>query len=239
MANELKDHLDTWNKKPLLRKIYFDWYEMIAKNMVPGKSVELGSGSGNFKEFRRDVITTDIDPQPWLDMVFDAHKMPFKNGSISNLILIDVLHHLANPVSFLREASRVLKKGGRILMIEPFPTPMSRIIYRLVHPEPFAFDANYFELKKPATKLAWDANQAIPYLIFFKGKDVFAKKFGTKYKMITRTKFSYVTYPLSGGFGQAQFYPTKAKPVLDFVEKLLEPFRDLLAFRCYIVLEKL
>lgn len=238
MQNTLLNHKNVWRKKPLLREIYFDWYRMIKKDLVPGNTVELGSGTGNFKEFMPEVTTTDIDPQPWLDKVFDAHTMPFKSGSISNLVMIDVFHHLSDPIKFLHEAVRVLKKGGRLLMIEPYPSPLSLLVYKLFHPEPFIFYLDYYNLKNFQTKKPWDSNQAIPYLIFFKHLHIFRVRFNNKFRVIRRERFSFLTYPLSGGFKNKQLIPLNLKSFTDAIENKLRFFEKYLAFRCYVVLEK-
>ena len=77
-------------------------------------------------------------------MCFDAHNMPFEANSILNIVMIDVLHHLSNPMKFFEEAMRVLEKQGRIIIIEPFPSPFSFIIYKIFHPEPFIMNVDYF-----------------------------------------------------------------------------------------------
>ena len=79
---------------------------------VEGRTVEIGGGIGQFKDRFPLVIATDIQIAPWLDLVADAQRLPFAQGSISNIVMIDVLHHLEFPLLFLREASRVLRPGG-------------------------------------------------------------------------------------------------------------------------------
>ena len=46
-----------------------------------------------------------------------------------------MLHHLDCPLIFLEEAHRVLKLGGRIIMVEPAITPLSHPFYHLLHEE--------------------------------------------------------------------------------------------------------
>ena len=97
--------------------------------------MEIGGGSGNLKEFFPDVISSDILFVPWLDVVTDAHHLPFKDGSLDNILLFDVLHHLRKPVSFFSDAARVLKQGGRILIMEPCVSWASFLVYRFIHSE--------------------------------------------------------------------------------------------------------
>ncbi|MGD9129919.1 MAG: class I SAM-dependent methyltransferase [Candidatus Woesebacteria bacterium] len=248
--NKSKKHRKIWQSKLILRKIYQQWYKDIITDLssVKGKTIELGAGSGNFKSFYPQAIATDIVSLPWLDMTFDALKMPFKRHSVANLVIIDLLHHLEDPIKFLTEAKRVLKPRGRLIMLEPFPSLISLIIYRLTHPEPFIFDRDYFKqatiIKKnnktiqKKSKDPWEANQAIPYLLFFKQKKDFLKKFGNDFKIIKRQRLATLAYPLSGGFERKPLLPAKIFPYLMKIEDKLTFLRPLLAFRCYIVLEK-
>jgi SAM-dependent methyltransferase len=236
----LLKHREVWNKKKILRDIYEEWYRMIIADLseVEGPTVELGAGSGNFKEFFPEAISADIEKRDWLDMSFDAHDMPFENSSVANIVMIDVLHHLADPVRFLHEASRVLKTGGRLILLEPFPSPFSRIVYKLFHPEPFIYDIDYFSEQKVNEKHPWDSNQAIPYLIFYKHLDKFAKVFGHAFKIVKKEKMSFILYPASGGFENLSMIPQIVIPVFKRIEKAVSPFGSLVAFRTYIVLRK-
>ncbi len=54
---------------------------------------------------------------------------PLADGSVSNIVLFDVLHHIEFPVLFLDEASRALRPGGRVIFSEPAITPVSNIFY--------------------------------------------------------------------------------------------------------------
>jgi SAM-dependent methyltransferase len=49
----------------------------------------------------------------------DAGRLPFADGSFDVVLIRDVLHHLADRTSALREAHRVLKPGGRLTLVEP------------------------------------------------------------------------------------------------------------------------
>ena len=128
-------------------------------------------------------------------MCFDAHNMPFKDNTISNIIMIDVLHHLSNPIEFFKEAIRVLEKNGKIIILEPFPSPFSLLIYRKFHPEPFIMDVDYFNNDVIKKKDSWESNQAISYLLFFKHKKRFIEYFCEKLNILKRKKMSCILYP--------------------------------------------
>lgn len=239
MSDKLLNHKQVWEKKRILREIYAGWYKKIIKDLKPtGKTLELGSGSGNFKEFKPDLISSDIDACPWLDMCLDAHSLPFEPEAIANIVMIDVLHHLANPMVFFQEALRVLEKGGKIVLLEPYPTLFSLIVCKIFHPEPFVMNADYFVKKDVEAKDPWDSNQAMAYLLFFKHKAKFLDRFCGKFKIIKRHKMSCILYPASGGFEHKALIPDFLIPVFKFLEFCSIPLRWLLAFRCYVVLEK-
>ena len=240
METILEKHKRIWQKKKILRIIYSEWYSKIISDLkqTESKTIELGAGSGNFKEFMPNVVSADIDPHEWLDMVFDAHQMPFSNETIGNIVMIDVLHHLSNPVKFLLEAGRVLEKGGKLIMLEPYPSPFSLQVYKRFHPEPFIMDEDYFDKVDIESKDPWDSNQAIPYLIFFKDYEKFLRLFQHQFRVIKRQKLSFILYPASGGFENKSLIPDFLIPIFQGIEWLLKPLRSLLAFRCYLVLEK-
>lgn len=240
MSTILESHMEIWKKRYILRYVYQKWYQKIIADLAPGeKTLELGAGSGNFKEYKPDVISSDIDPKPWLDMVFDAHHMPFKDGEVSNIVMIDVLHHLDNPVKFCEEASRVLKKGGRVLIIEPYMSFFSYPAYKMFHAEPVEMGVDYFSKETITEKDPWDSNQAIAKLLFYKNEDKFNRRFSKKLKIVKKERSDFVIYPLSGGFEKRQLMPDFLIPVFNVFEFLMKPFAALFAFRCYVVLEKI
>src|ERR1700704_5708617 len=108
MHEHLPGHYrDRWKSKAVLRAIYEDYYRRILEQCAPGRSLEIGGGSGNLKEYRAEVVSTDIVPSPWLDAAADAQALPFADSSFANIVMVDVLHHIQWPVRFLREAQRI------------------------------------------------------------------------------------------------------------------------------------
>lgn len=52
-------------------------------------------------------------------IVGDAENLPFKDGSFDLVFFGAVLHHFPNPKKAICEAEKVLKKGGRLVLVEP------------------------------------------------------------------------------------------------------------------------
>ena len=56
---EIQRNLRSWDRKPLLKKIYRGFHELIARHLSPdkeGSTVELGSGIGNIKDKKKQQI---------------------------------------------------------------------------------------------------------------------------------------------------------------------------------------
>jgi SAM-dependent methyltransferase len=235
----LSDHALTWNRKPALQAIYGDFYDRLASECRPGATIEIGGGIGNLKQRLTNVIATDIQSAPWLDCVADAHRLPFTAASAANIVMVDVLHHLQFPAVFFREANRVLRPGGRVLMVEPAITWGSNLFYRLLHHEPVCTSADVLMDGTPDPRRnPYDSNQAIPTLLATRDRDRFHRLFPSL--RIQRVEwFSLAAYPLSGGFRRWSLVSTRiARQMLRF-ERMIEPVLGrLLAFRMMVVVEK-
>lgn len=233
------DARDAWTRKPSLRAVYTDLYQRIAARCVPGVILEVGGGSGNFKDYAPDTISTDIVAAPWLDAVADASRLPFADGAISNIVLFDVLHHIEFPVQFLDEANRVLRPGGRIIFSEPAITPISNLFYTHMHPEPVDMKADIFVVGEPDPERdPFDANQAIPTLMMRRQRDRFEARF-PGLRIHENQLTSLLAYPMTGGFRPWTMIPGVMVPLVLGLERLLLPILGpLMAFRILSVIER-
>ncbi|HYU80395.1 MAG TPA: class I SAM-dependent methyltransferase [Vicinamibacterales bacterium] len=55
----------------------------------------------------------------------DGYQLPFADSSFSVVLLVAVLEHTSQPLRLLHEARRVLKPGGRVLIVVPNDLTMS------------------------------------------------------------------------------------------------------------------
>ena len=124
-------------EKPFLRKIYVEWYQTLLAEVgasEPGSRIlELGSGAGFLEDFSPNVITSDLILVDDLDLIMDAQRPPFTPGSLSAMLMTNVLHHIPDPVALFTAASRSIRPGGKIAMIEPWITPWANFVYRRLH----------------------------------------------------------------------------------------------------------
>ena len=229
-----------WDQKKVLRKLYKNLADKMLAESIPGLGLEVGSGISNFKSnLDEKVIRMDIQKAKGLDIVADAHFLPFRNELFSKIFLFDVLHHLDCPLVFFSEANRVLANGGRIIMVEPGITPISKFFYKMFHQEPVEMD---WVPKKNClpdlNKDPYDSNQAIPTLLFFKYNKIF-DELNISFNIIKKNWISLFAYPLSGGFKSWSLIPSFfVNPILKFEDLLLPIVGPLMAFRLIVVLEK-
>lgn len=232
-------YADVWKRKPVLRVIYDDFYDRLVAHCRPGRTIEIGGGIGNLKARLGDVVATDIQFAPWLDCVADAQRLPFAASCAANIVMVDVLHHVEFPAAFFREVERVLRPGGRLLMVEPAITWGSTLFYRLIHPEPVRISADSLAEGQPtAGRDPYDSNQAIPTLLATRDRDRFHRQFpGLRIARVDW--FSFAAYPLSGGFQRWSLLSrTMARRMLQF-ERAVEPMvGKYAAFRMMMVVEK-
>jgi len=87
----------------------------------------LGKESLDLRRYKK-VVMLDIRPFASVDVVGDAHRLPFQSGSFHGVICQAVLEHVRFPEIVVEEISRVLLKGGFVYAEVPFlqgyhPTP--------------------------------------------------------------------------------------------------------------------
>ena len=162
--NLVREHRAIWASRPELRAVYQEFFAQLLNAAGQKRPVvELGAGPGFFKEYFPGLISTDVIATRWVDVVCDGCAMPFRTASVGAIVMLDVLHHLPRPVDFLFEAARVLARGGLVVMIEPWITPASYLLYRYFHHEDCTLKIDIRRPFESARKKAFDGNATIPY----------------------------------------------------------------------------
>lgn len=189
------------------------WYQRlyqilfrIIPDIAEKRVLEIGSGASPLKMFLPSVITTDILALEHLDIIFDCHGIAdlseIPDHSIDVITLTNVLHHLREPLHFLRMATHKLAKGGQIFIVEPYFSLLSYPLFKLLHHEPVKFDISHPVLDKVDGPLS-TANQAIPYMIFF-SKPNWLGELADYYELgETRIEFfTSLAYMVTGGISR-------------------------------------
>jgi SAM-dependent methyltransferase len=191
-------------KKVFLNRIYCEWYARLALNIRPdSRFLELGSAAGFFRKFVPDVITSELFPLPGVDRVVDARLLPFSNGELDGIVMTDVLHHIPDVARFFSEATRCVKAGGQVLMIEPWNTPWSRWVYQRLHSEPFLPREGWVI---PSTGPLSGANGALPWIVFARDRERFQGEF-PEWRIESIELLMPFSYLLSGGVSLRAFVP--------------------------------
>lgn len=89
------------------------------KKLSERKKNVLNLGSGNDR-YNEKIINVDIFPFKEVDIVAKAEHLPFPNNYVDGIINTELLEHVEDPEVVLKEAYRVLKKGGFIITAAPF-----------------------------------------------------------------------------------------------------------------------
>jgi len=237
---EIHENREHWRRKPVLRKVYSQFYREIAARIDPGISglvVELGSGMGNIREHVPDCITTDVFPNPWLDRVENAYSLSFDGQTVSHLILFDVWHHLRYPGAALREFSRVLVRNGRLIIFEPAMGLLGRFVFGRFHHEPLGLNE----------EIRWDPPEDFCrdrpgyYAAQGNASRIFAHgEFGERledWKTSDVAYFSALAYLGTGGFRGPQLYPEALLPLFQRADSILSRYPKL-ASRMLVLMEK-
>lgn len=187
------------------RELYRDLFSTVP-DISEKRVLEIGSGTSPLKMFLPNVITTDILTLEHLDIVFDCHNIAdfseIPDHSIDVITLTNVLHHLRDPIHFLRNATRKLAKGGQIFIVEPYFSVLSYPLFKFFHHEPVNFDISRPVLDTVHGPLS-SSNQAIPHMIFF-SRSNWLNELSDCYEL-DETRFgffTYLAYMVTGGISR-------------------------------------
>jgi SAM-dependent methyltransferase len=238
---EIQANARHWRRKVILQEIYREFHLEIAKEIrrdLPGQIVEIGSGIGNLKSVVPDALATDLFPNPWIDQIENAYALSFADGSVSNLILFDVWHHLQYPGTALAEFHRVLVPGGRLIIFDPAMGMLGRIVYGFFHHEPLGLRKQIRWWAPPdfsPAEMAYYAAQGNAQRVFFSKE--WASLLGD-WRTVKRSLSAAIPYIASGGFSGPQLYPRRLLPALRMLDRALSRIPAVFATRLLVALER-
>lgn len=80
------------------------------------KNIKLNLGCGD--DYKAGYVNIDIDKRIKADRHCDfVNNLPFKDNSVDEVYCKNVFEHVPNPLNFLNEIRRVLKKEGRAVIV--------------------------------------------------------------------------------------------------------------------------
>ncbi len=164
--------------------------------------VEFGSGAGITKLLipGSKVISTDILHSSWLDIGgVDATSTVFPDATFDYIFINNVLHHLAKPNEFFKEAKRILKPSGRLYIQEIHTSLFMRLILKLTNHESYDSKTNALFQSEPLSDPddPWDANCDIARQLF-DNPSAF-KEVHSGWQIIKDKKTEFLTFLNSGG----------------------------------------
>ena len=185
----------------------YSWIFKFEKERIDQlKILEIGSGTSPLKHFYPTVMTSDILDLDYLDLVFDCCKIDqidsIPDYSLDIITFTNVLHHVQKPIEFLLRAEKKLKSGGRIIMVEPYFSMFSKLIYNKIHHEYSNANIQRPEIDTMDGPLR-TANIILPYLIFFSDRNWFEPLFSIYRFNINKIEpFSFLSYFFTGGISK-------------------------------------
>lgn len=228
---------DLLRSKPFLRRIYRDWYGRILSSLPAGEGrvLEIGSGGGFLRDHVPGLLSSEIVAWQGVSLVADAHALPFPAASLRAVVMTNVFHHLPHARGFLREAARAVRVGGAVVMVEPWVTAWSRIVYPRLHEEPFEPEAAEWEF--PSRGPVSGANNALPWILFVRDRARFEREF-PEWRIDRIAPLMPVSYLLSGGMSYRSLMPGFSYRFWRAAEAAASPIMGAVAMFALIVLRR-
>jgi ubiquinone/menaquinone biosynthesis C-methylase UbiE len=152
---------------------------ILAQGIERGVALDVGTGPGIFPLAiaaslpNLEFIAVDLSPamvetaqanarEKGLDdrvhfQVGSAYALPLKDKSVDLVICVHTMHHLEYPLAFFNEAARVLREGGKCVIVDlrrDAPKPLALffdLLWRLIIREKKARDGLWNSLKAALT----------------------------------------------------------------------------------------
>jgi len=131
-------------KSPSVNPLFF-WFRCIidlqlktivsflrpALKQLGGNILDVGAGESPWLKWifkKASYVGVDLESATDFGMTtvrkniiyYDGQNLPFDSESFDVVLCVEVLEHVENPVSFIREIVRVLCPGGRLILTIPF-----------------------------------------------------------------------------------------------------------------------
>ena len=200
-------HAELIRSKGFLRRLYLRYYGEFAAEAAAGPAgpvLEVGAGSGFAEQVLPRLVRLDLRAGSAVDVRASGLELPFGDGTLACVCGLDVLHHLPDPLRFLRECARTLRPKGRLVLVEPFVSPLSRRIYGDLHHE--GFDPKRTGWTQPAGGPMSGADAALSWVVLV--RDQARLRAAVPELVVQRVSPHTITlYLLSGGVSMRALAP--------------------------------
>lgn len=158
------------------------WVKQQLEKLPPGSRIlDAGAGeqqykpfcahlkyvSQDFAEYKPDELKSGLQMPAWdygkLDIISDITSIPEPDASFDAILCTEVFEHIPEPVAAIKEFSRLLRKGGTLILTAPFTsmthfapyhfaTGFNRFFYEHHFPKAgltinsLSFNGNYFDV---------------------------------------------------------------------------------------------
>jgi len=121
-------------------------FDELSQSRVPMK-LNIGYGDHFIGDVRMDLTYSKA-----VNIIADAHFLPFRECSFSDILCTEVMEHLDSPFQALSEMKYVLTNEGRIFITVPNLTEIRRIMSNSKNP---------YKIRSEVTlhKQGWDATE--------------------------------------------------------------------------------
>ncbi len=200
------------------RECYAKFAACIDRAAGDGPVLELGSGAGFLREILPEVITSDVLPYEGVDRVIDATHLPYEDGALRAIVMLNVFHHIADAGAFLSEVDRCLAPGGRLFMVDQHVGWISGPILAHAHHEPFDREARdwYFDSEGPLQS----ANGALTWIVFCRDR-VLLEARHPRLRLARYAPHTPLRYFLAGGLKRWSLLPGWAFPMASALDRAL------------------
>jgi SAM-dependent methyltransferase len=165
-----------------------------------------------------EALTSDVLPYAGVDRVLDATRLPFADGELRAILMLNVLHHIADVEAFFGEAQRCLRRGGRVFLVDQNLGWISTPILRWLHHEPCDPQAREWAFASQGPLSG--ANGALAWIVFERDRARFEARFPQLAIASVRTH-SPLRYFLAGGLKPWSLLPGAAFPLASALDRAL------------------
>jgi SAM-dependent methyltransferase len=203
-------------------------------NSAHPRILEIGSAGGITKSINPLIITSDIRWEDQVDLEIKNQKLPIEDSSLDGIIGKDVLHHIPDLAEHFSEVLRCLKVGGVAIYSEPNWNLFSKIIFVLLHPEPFITKSKEWKFSSHDPMYS---NQALPFIVFERDIEEFRKMF-KEFEVFLLGSNIGLSFLISGGVYSRTKVPSKVLISLMKLENRYPVWIKLFGLNRFILIRK-